>query len=171
VPVREVGDPVDPLEYRRVAGRFATGVTVVSTVHRDVAYAITVSSFTSVSLTPLLVLFCVERVARFHEPVVAAGSWAVSVLGTDQEPAARWFATRGRPLEGQFAGYPTRPGPVTGAPVLEGAIAVLECRTTATYPGGDHTVVLGEVLHAAAPAGPAAGPLLYVDGDYRRLPD
>ena len=62
----------------------------------------TVTAFTSVSLEPLLVLFCAEKIARFHDAVLRTGTWAVSVLDEDAEKTARWLATRGRPLEGQL---------------------------------------------------------------------
>ena len=91
----------------------------------------TVSAFASVSLEPPLVLFCAEKIARFHDAVLAAGSWAVSILAEDAEKTARWLATRGRPLDGQLDGVPHHPGPVTGAPLLDGALATLECQTTA----------------------------------------
>jgi flavin reductase (DIM6/NTAB) family NADH-FMN oxidoreductase RutF len=156
---------VDPEEYRRVAGRFATGITVVTTVLDGAAQAMTVNAFTSVSLDPILVLFCPEKAARFHDAVTTAGLWAVSVLGEDSEDASRWFATRGRELQGQLNGWPSHPGRCTGAPVLEGAIAALECRTHAVHDGGDHSIVVGEVLGVSRP-NPDGSPLLYYDGDY-----
>ncbi len=157
---------IDPLEYRRVVGRFATGVTVVTTLLDGEHHAMTCNSFTSVSLQPLLVLFCPEKIARFHDAVLATGTWAVSVLSTVQTEASRHFAVRGRPLDGQFDEHPFRPGAVTGAAVLDGAIAALECRTVSTLDAGDHTVVLGEVLGLGLPH-PEGAPLLYVEGRYR----
>src|SRR4051812_2818629 len=89
---------VDPEEFRRAVGRFATGITIVSTVADGADHAMTVNAFTSVSLDPVLVLFCVEKIARFHEVVISTGEWAVSVLGAGGREASQWFATRGRPL-------------------------------------------------------------------------
>lgn len=149
-------------------GRFATGILVISTRVDDVDHAMTVNAFTSVSLEPLLVLFCAEKIARFHDAVLASGQWAVSILGDDAEEASRWFATRGRPLDGQMEGWPHHPGDKTGAPILDAAIAALECRTTAVYDGGDHSIVLGEVLSADIPR-PDGRPLLYYEGRYRTL--
>lgn len=160
---------LDPLEFRRVVGQFATGVAVVTTSLHGELHAMTCSSFTSVSLEPLLVLFCAEKVARFHDAVRDAGTWAVSVLSRDQEPLSRRFAVRGRELGGQFDGVPYRPGPVTGAPQLVGALSVLECRTAGTADGGDHTVVVGEVLSGELGSGRDAGPLLYFGGRYQGL--
>jgi flavin reductase (DIM6/NTAB) family NADH-FMN oxidoreductase RutF len=161
---------VDPLAFRRVVGRFPTGVTVVTTALGGEQHAMTCSSFTSVSLDPVLVLFGVERVARFHDAVLRTGTWAVSVLAQGQVALSQQFAVRGRPLEDQFVGVPFSVGPETGAAVLHGAIAALECRTVSTVPAGDHTVVLGEVLALDVPS-PEAEPLLYVEGRYRGLGD
>jgi flavin reductase (DIM6/NTAB) family NADH-FMN oxidoreductase RutF len=88
--------------FRRAAGRFPTGIVVVATSVQGTGHAMTVSAFTSVSLDPLLVLFCAEKIARFHDAVLAAGIWSVSVLDEEAEKAARWLATRGRPLDGQL---------------------------------------------------------------------
>jgi flavin reductase (DIM6/NTAB) family NADH-FMN oxidoreductase RutF len=159
---------VDPIEYRRVVGRFATGVTVVTAVVDGEQHAMTCNSFTSVSLTPVLVLFCAEKVARFHAAVLASGQWAVSVLATGQEDLSRRFAVRGRDLEDQFSAVPHEPGPLTGAAVVAGAVAALECRTVSTVDAGDHTVLLGEVLGVSVPHVDAA-PLLYYEGRYRGL--
>lgn len=159
---------VDRAGFRRAASQFATGITVVSARLDGTDHAMTVTAFTSVSLDPVLVLFCAEKIARFHDAVLASGSWAVSVLGADSEKAARWLATRGRPLEGQLDAFGHHPGPLTGAPVLDDALAVLECRTWAVHDGGDHSIVVGEVLGVSEPA-PAAGPLLYYGSRYRRL--
>lgn len=162
--------PLDRLEYRRVVGRFATGVTVITTVLDGEQHAMTCNSFTSVSLEPVLVLFCAEKVARFHDVVLATGTWAVSVLARGQEPLSRQFAVRGRPLEDQFSGVAHTTGPVTGAAVLAGAVAALECRTVSTLDAGDHTVLVGEVVGLDVPA-PGGEPLLYHEGRYRTFGD
>ena len=161
---------LDALEYRRVVGRFATGITVITTVAAGQHHALTCNSFTSVSLDPVLVLFCAEKRARFHDAVLASGTWAVSVLSTGQEHVSRHFAVRGRPLEVQFDDLPHTLGPVTGAVVLDGALAALECRTTSVLDAGDHTVLVGEVLGLSVPE-PAADPLLYYEGRYRTFQD
>ena len=161
------GAALDPVEYRRVVGRFATGVTVVTTVLPDgEQHALTANSFTSVSLDPVLVLFCTEKVARFHAAVLETGIWAVSVLAASHERHSRHFAVRGRPVDDQFADVPHVPGPITGAPVLEGSIAALECRTVSVTDAGDHSVIIGEVLGFDQPD-PDGEPLLYYQGRYR----
>lgn len=159
---------VDPIEYRRVVGRYATGVTVVTTAVGGEQHALTCNSFASVSLDPVLTLFCVDKVARFHAAVLASGHWAVSVLTVGQEDLSRRFAVRGRPLEDDFSDVQHTVGPHTGAAVVDGALAALECRTVSTVDAGDHTVVVGEVLGVSVPERDVE-PLLYYEGRYRRL--
>ena len=161
---------VDPLAYRQAAGRLPTGILIVGTTLEGIDHVMTVSAFSSVSLDPLLVLFCAEKIARFHDAVLAAGSWAVSVLDEDSEKISRWLSTRGRPLAGQLDEVPHHPGPLTGAPILDRALSALECRTTAVHDGGDHSIVVGEVIGVAGPRSPGR-PLLYYAGRYRRLDD
>jgi len=159
---------LDADAFRRVAGRFATGISVVTTRYDGVDHAMTVNAFTSVSLEPLVVLICVEKITRFHRAVMASGAWAVSMLADDAEQASRWFAEKARPTGGQLADYAYRPGPATGMPVLDNAMAVIECRTRAVHDGGDHDVVLGDVVGLwADPA--ARRPLVYFEGRYRQL--
>jgi flavin reductase (DIM6/NTAB) family NADH-FMN oxidoreductase RutF len=171
-PAASAADPaasgVDPVAYRQAVGRFATGILVVSTHFEGIPHIMTVNAFTSVSLEPLRVLFCAEKIARFHDAVLATGTWAVSVLDENSEKLSRWLATRGRPLEGQLDGVPYHPGPVTGAPILDGSLSALECRMTAVHDGGDHSIVVGEVLSATT-FRPHEQPLVFFGGRYRRL--
>jgi flavin reductase (DIM6/NTAB) family NADH-FMN oxidoreductase RutF len=160
-------DPVTVDDFRRAAGRYATGIVVVTAALDGEQHAMTVNSFTSVSLDPLLVLFCAEKAARFHDAVLAAGSWGVSVLGADGEATSRWFATRGRPLADQLAGFSWTPGAVCGAALLDDAIATLECETTSTADGGDHTIIVGEVRATGLAEGAGPAPLIYYEGRYR----
>ncbi len=158
---------VDQAAFRRAAGQFPGGIVVVTT---SAGHAMTVSAFASVSLEPPLVLFCAEKIARFHDAVLEAGAWAVSILAEDAEKAARWLAIRGRPLEGQLDELPHHPGQVTGAPVLDGALAALECETFAVYDAGDHSIIVGRVTAVDDPPNPPArGPLIHHAGRYRRL--
>jgi flavin reductase (DIM6/NTAB) family NADH-FMN oxidoreductase RutF len=161
---------VDSGDFRRVAGRFTSGILVVTTSLDGVGHAMTVTAFTSVSLDPVLVLFCAEKIARFHDAVLDAGLWAVSVLDEESEKTARWLATRGRPLDGQLNTIRHHPGPQTGAPILDDALAAMECRTTAVHDGGDHSIVVGEVIGVSEPR-PGGRPLLYYSGGYRRIAD
>jgi flavin reductase (DIM6/NTAB) family NADH-FMN oxidoreductase RutF len=158
---------VDQAAFRRAAGQFASGIVVVTT---SGGHAMTVSAFASVSLDPPLVLFCAEKIARFHDAVIEAGAWAVSILAEDGEKTARWLATRGRPLAGQLDDLAHHPGPVTGAPLLDDALAVLECRTAAVHDGGDHSIIVGRVAGVDGPADPPSpGPLVHHAGAYHRL--
>ena len=163
--------PADAAAFRRTAGMFPTGIVVVATSLDGTAHAMTVSAFTSVSLEPLLVLFCAEKIARFHDAVLEAGHWAVSILDEASEKTARWLAIRGRPLESQLDAVVHHPGPLTGAPILDSALAAMECRTTAVHDGGDHSIVVGEVLGVTEPVkgDGEGGPLIYHAGRYRRL--
>jgi flavin reductase (DIM6/NTAB) family NADH-FMN oxidoreductase RutF len=162
------GSEFDTAAFRQVMGRYATGVAVVTCVQDGFDHAMTANSFTSVSLDPPLVLVCVENDSRFHEAITAVDSWAVSVLTEGQRGRARWFATRGRPLVGQFDATPTRRSPLSGALLLDDALATVECRTVAVHPAGDHDIVVGEVL-ALDLARPDAEPLLYFASDFRTL--
>ena len=154
---------VDQGSFRRATGQFAGGIVVVTT---SADHAMTVSAFMSVSLEPPLVLFCAEKSARFHDAVLAAGTWAVSILAEDAEKTARWLATGGRPLDG----VAHHPGQVTGAPLLDGALVTLECRTAAVYDGGDHSIIVGQVAAVTGAQGPPSrGPLMHYAGSYRRL--
>ena len=160
--------PPDSSAYRRAMGRFATGVTVVTARVREIDHAMTASAFTSVSIEPLLVLVCVEQEARFHDAIMEAGQWGVSVLDGSGRPVSEWLATRGRPLHGQLDRVPHHYGPVTGAPLLEASLATMECRTVAAYPGGDHTIVLGEVV-AIGTHDSDDGGLIHYRGRYDRI--
>lgn len=161
---------VDAEVYRDVVGRFPTGVTVVATRTSLGLRLMTANSLTSVSLEPLLVLICIQLTARFHQAAITAGQWAVSVLAADQEPLARLFAGRAGngDQHADLRAVPHRLGPMTGAPLLDGAVAQLECRTVATHPGGDHTILLGAVLDGAVTR-EGVSPLVFYRGGYGSL--
>jgi flavin reductase (DIM6/NTAB) family NADH-FMN oxidoreductase RutF len=154
--------------FRTAMGRFPTGVTVLSTYAGDTPLVMTASSFTSVSLDPLLVLVCVARSTRFHPAVLESGRWGVSFLAAHQEAMSRRFAVHGRDLDESLEDVPTHAGPATGVPLLDGSLVLLECRTTAVHPGGDHTIVVGEVVGLEVGADPTPA-LVWHRGDYRVL--
>jgi flavin reductase (DIM6/NTAB) family NADH-FMN oxidoreductase RutF len=131
-------------QFRRATARYATGIAVVTTLSSGVDHAMTANSFTSVSLDPLLALVCVERDSRFHSAILDSGTWAVSFLPEDQEATARWFATRGRPLAGQFDRVATRRA-ANGCLLLADGLAALELRTEQVVPAGDHDILIGAV--------------------------
>lgn len=131
-------------DFRRVAGNYATGIAVVTTLHGDAAHAMTANSFTTVSLNPLLVSFCVQHGTRFRDAVAASGFWAVSFLTRRQIPLARWFATTGRPLADQFHGIPVFAAG-NGSPVLAESLAAISATTVQSVAAGDHDIVVGLV--------------------------
>ena len=161
-------DAPDIDAFRRAMGRFATGVTVLTTRVRDLDHAMTASALASVSLEPLLLLVCVEREARFHDAVVDAGVWGISVLSAGDRPGADWLATRGRPLHSQLDRIPHHRGTHTGVALLDDALSTFECRTTAVHPAGDHSIVVGEVVSVTTAAHPGDA-LVYYRGRYGTL--
>lgn len=154
---------IDPDVFRQAMGRLATGVAVVSTLADGHDHAMTANAVTSVSLDPVLVLVCVEREARFHDAVVQAGVWGVSVLDASARGTAQWLASRGRPLPGQLDRVPHHRGERTGVALVDASLATLECRTVGVYPGGDHSIVVGEVVNIGIALDPGAA-LLYFRG-------
>src|SRR5690606_1196597 len=128
-------DPVDDAAFRGALARFASGVTVISTVLDGVDHAMTASAFTSVSLDPRMVLVCSYKVNRFHDAVIASGVWGVSILAEEGMGASGWFAKRGRPLDDQFGEFPHHRG-ANGMPLLDDALAWLECTTVAVHDAG-----------------------------------
>lgn len=152
---------------RRAFGTFATGVTVVTVGGPD-PHGMTANSFTTVSLEPPLVLVCIRHDARMHGLLQRIGTFGVSVLASHQEPVARYFADRHRPRGGgEFDAVDWAPGDVSGAPLLVGAVAQLECETWRTYEGGDHTIFLGRLL--ALEHQPEADVLLFLGGRFHQL--
>ena len=150
----------DPAALRRVLGRFATGVAVVSTRTGDGRLAgLTVNSFSSVSLSPPLVLWSLRRDASLFPVFNAAGHWAINVLSAEQLPLARQFCS---PLADRFAGVQVSAG-LGGVPLLTDTIASLECSAWQTLDGGDHVILLGRVERCTTAEGP---PLLFHGGAF-----
>lgn len=141
---------VDPDDYRRIIGRLASGVTVVTTREGSLDHAMTANAIVSVSLDPVLMLVSVEREARFHDAVIDAGFWGVSILDEHGRSAAAWLSSRGRPLHGQLDRVPHSRGPATGVALLDDSLAQLELRTVDTHRAGDHTLVIGTVISMEA---------------------
>jgi flavin reductase (DIM6/NTAB) family NADH-FMN oxidoreductase RutF len=166
-----VPEPVTTAQFRATLGLFATGVTVVGARAGNLVHGMTANAFTSVSLDPLLVLVCVEHEAVMRQVIDEAGAFGVSVLGADQERLARWFSTSSRPQGlAQFSGIGWSPGELTGAPLLDDALAWLECEVSERHVGGDHDIYLARVVsavHRAPGSGP--GPLVWYGGGYRQL--
>jgi flavin reductase (DIM6/NTAB) family NADH-FMN oxidoreductase RutF len=154
----------DPRTLRDALGCFATGVTVVTCLGPDGAPAgLTVNSFTSVSLDPPLLLVCLAKRAASATALIEATHFAVNVLQTGQQPASIRFATRD---EDRFGATPWACGEFN-APILNDSLGVFECERFAVYDGGDHHILVGEVIKASFDA--SLDPLLYFRGRYRRL--
>ncbi|SOE07396.1 flavin reductase family protein [Streptomyces sp. Ag109_G2-15] len=160
-------DAVTPAVLRTVMARFATGVTVI-TVGGSQLHAMTANAFSSVSLEPPSVLCSVGHSAVMHGALSSAGRFAVNILDAEQEDLARHFANSKRTLgAAQFDGVAWTPGRHTGAPLLGGALAWLECELTDAHAFGDHTIFIGTVLGAGQVA--EGGGLLFVDGRFGRV--
>ena len=159
--VIESSQPFDPKLYRQALGRFASGVTIVTTQHEGRTHGMTANAFVSVSLDPPLVLVSVDNRAHMHEMLQRTGRYGVSVLAEDQETLSNHFA--GRPVEGLEARFVTR----HGVPLIEGAIAYFVARVVDAHPAGDHTLYIGRVEHFEVSD---ARPLLFHGGQYQQLP-
>lgn len=154
----------DARTLRDAMGCFATGVTVVTAMSSEgKPIGLTANSFTSVSLDPPLLLVCIANAAGSRATLESAGNFAVNVLHIGQQPISNTFA---QPVEDRFAHTPWAPGH-NGAPLLSGALANFECRRHAVHEGGDHIILVGEVVRAKFD--PRRDPLLYFSGKYRRL--
>lgn len=158
---------VDPDFYRRVMGRFATGVTILTTRNGGIEHAMTANGVISLSLDPVLLGASVEVDARFHDAVLEAGVWGVSILPSSATGTAQWLATRGRPLHNQLERIPHVSG-FTGVALLSGALAHVECETTDTLRTGDHTLLIGHVVSVATGDDQSAA-LVYYRGQFGAL--
>jgi flavin reductase (DIM6/NTAB) family NADH-FMN oxidoreductase RutF len=177
---------VDPERYRELIGRFATGVTVVTTFFREPydgaagiadagdrgeefhPWGTTVNAFTGLSLDPPLVLVCIGQGRKIHPVIARAGHFAVNILGEDGQDLSDCFA--GAPSSfprSAFCNAPYRVG-VTGVPLLEAAIAHLECTLERSIDAGDHTIYVGRVVDVGAREDDAL-PLLYFRRHYLRI--
>ena len=154
---------ISPDEFRRVLGHFATGVTLVTTCDAEARpTGLTASSFCSVSLDPPLVLVCVDHKSQSYPALRESGCFAINILHHEHEPISRRFAST---RLDKFDEVPYRLGTL-GVPLIEGALAHLECRTVSAHVEGDHTIFVGRVESAHAGEGE---PLLYYRGRYHHL--
>jgi flavin reductase len=159
---------VDVSAFRKAMGSFPTGVTVITVACGDGAmHGVTVNSFSSVSLDPMLVLVCINETSRAVGLIERVGAFGVNVLSAGQQDLSRWFADRHRPAgPAMFDGVSLEPG-VTGCPVLAGAAASFDCRLLQSYRAGDHLIMLGEVV--ALIQSPHLEPLIFHAGKYKSL--
>jgi flavin reductase (DIM6/NTAB) family NADH-FMN oxidoreductase RutF len=157
---------MDVERFKQALGSWASGVTVVTTRVDQRVHGITVSSFTSLSLDPLLVLVCLHRDSTLIPMVRESGRYAVSVLAADQEAVSNRFATPGRepvPRFEEVASFELS----TGCPLIEGSVAHLDCEVKDLADGGDHLMAIGRVVDARTD--PEKQPLLYFRRGYRSL--
>ena len=154
---------IDPMTYRQAAGMFATGVLVVTTGQEGQFRAVTVNSFTSVSLDPTLLLFCLDNRSRTLPALQECGSFTVNVLRDDQENISRMFASSKSDATIDDVQYDLG---VVGTPVISGCLAHFHCRVVDTYVAGDHTIVIGQVEDATF--GEPGKPLIFFRGGYGR---
>jgi flavin reductase (DIM6/NTAB) family NADH-FMN oxidoreductase RutF len=157
---------IDPREFRNTVGQFVTGVTVIAADIDGSVRGMTANAFTSVSLDPPLVLFCVAKKAHLGQVIQRASGFSVNVLRQEQQNLSTYFAGGWKEPE---------PPPFTfepwhGGPLLSGAIAALGCAIEFVHEGGDHFIVVGRVL-ALHRAEPPFAPLVFAGGRYRALAD
>ncbi len=156
---------IDSNDFRRVLGHFPAGVTVVSAITDDGPTGMAIGSFSSVSLDPALVMWCPTIDSSTWAGMKPAGSFCVNILGADQKDVCGVFASSS---DDKFAGVDWRTE-VTGAPVIDGSLAWIDCELHAIHDGGDHDIVVG--LVKALDTGSDAdgrGPLLFFKGGYGR---
>ena len=149
-----------PREFRNALGRFATGVSIVTTRHQDRVHGMTANAFVSVSLDPPLVLLSVDNRSYMHQILPATGRYGVSVLAEGQEALSNHSA--GRPVDGLRVNFVTR----HDTPLLEGAVAYFVTQVIETHLAGDHTLYIGRVEHFEWCD---ARPLLFYAGQYERI--
>jgi 3-hydroxy-9,10-secoandrosta-1,3,5(10)-triene-9,17-dione monooxygenase reductase component len=152
----------DPATYRTVLGHFATGVVIVSAIDGDEPIGMACNSFTSVSLEPPLVLFCAAKSSTTWPRIQAAGKWAANILDDDGEEICRLFAQKGADRFAHIAYTPGR----TGSPILDDALAFVDCETLVEHDAGDHVIVVGRVVELGYQH--EGKPLLFYRGGYGR---
>lgn len=154
---------IDADGYKAVMRNLASGVCIVTTAVDGQRFGMTATSFTSVSLDPMLVQVSLDKESRTHDAVKQVGLIGVSILGAHQEQIARSFSTKGID---RFEDCSHSVGQL-GMPLIDDAIGTLECRVIEVIDGGDHTIFVAEVLEGATVKG--TEPLVYFQGDYRGL--
>lgn len=163
---RESADPT-ARAFRDVMGRFATGVSVMTTVHEGTIHGMTANAVAAVSLDPLLALVCVERDTNMRELVASSGVFGLSFLHEEDEGVAVHFADPYRPSGDEQFSAIEHHAAVTGAPILDAAIGYVDCEVWAAHDAGDHQIVVGEVVGLGL--GDPPDPLLFFRGAYRTL--
>lgn len=158
---------VSPEDFKGALGSWASGVTVVTTKHGHLVYGITVSSFSSLSMEPRLILVSLADSNHLPHLIRKTGHFGVSILASGQENVSAYFSKSGRDpvsdFDGGFGTYIHE----TGSPLIEGALAQIDCELDQALPGGDHTIAIGRVVGATF--NPNLLPLMYFRRGYRTL--
>ena len=155
---------VDREQFFALMASFASSVTVITSKGTDdVVRGLTASAFCSVSLEPRLCLVSVDNRSESIAAIRESGTFVVNILASNQEHLSRQFASK---MPDKFEGVSYKPGPATGAPILDGVLAWIECKVHQSVPGGDHTVFIGEIQDGTANEGT---PLLYYRSKYHHL--
>ena len=162
----DLNDMMDTLELRKVMGQFATGVTVITTQAGDERFGFTANSYTSVSLDPPLILFCLHKDSKGCPVFLKNGAFAVNILADDQIEVSNGFANRELSTDERYELVSYTNGE-TGSPVLDGAMGYLDCRLSSSLESGDHVIFIGEVIDMGHR--PEKRPLIYFQGGYREL--
>jgi len=158
---------LNPSEFRKAMGAFATGVTIITVDLDGEVHGMTANAFTSVSLDPMLVLVCVDHSTRTHAHLHAKKRFGINVLCEDQRAISEYYARPERTHEHAEAEVGARFDRTNhGTPVLHGALAYLECRLQSAQEAGDHTIFIGEVEEVVLREG---DPLLFFRGRYRKV--
>lgn len=155
--------PIASEHYRATLGHFCTGITIVTAMADAEPVGFTCQSFAALSLDPPLVLICPGKASMSWPKIEETGHFCVNVLGEDQEELCRGFAKSGAD---KFAGIGWTAGGATGAPILTGALAWVECALDSVQAGGDHVIAIGRVLEMGVHEG---APLLFYRGGYGRF--
>jgi flavin reductase (DIM6/NTAB) family NADH-FMN oxidoreductase RutF len=156
--------PVDVAELKHVLSRRVSGVAIVTARAGDQIHGMTVSAFAEVSLDPPLVLVCADKTSNTHPLIARGGVFAVNILASDQIELSNLFASK-RDEERRFVGLEFETGE-TGAPLIAGTVASLDCRVRAAHDAGDHVIYVGEVVGLRRSQ---REPLVYYAGLYREL--
>ena len=157
--------PITGDELKAILRNYPTGVTIVTTTYNGVYYGLTVNSFTSISLNPPLVMIAIDKRAASHDAIAKSGIFAVNILPYDMADLAVRFATA--PQQERFKGLEVFTAR-TGAPIIKGSLAYLDCRVYVQYEGGDHTIFLGLVEEGKVLNNKK--PLIYYNRSYLTIP-
>ena len=157
--------PIESSFFRHVMRKFVTGVTVLTVRDGESLHGMTANAFTSVSLSPTLVLVCIEKGNTTHAFVSRAGNFAINILGANQELLARQFAKQIVASADPFANIAYH-SEATGAPIFDDCIAYVDCRVTAVHEAGDHTIFVAQVEAAGFGRAHADAPLVWFNGAY-----